>query len=477
MALNSIRKESSVLKTVEAYRYDITLQYLHTDINLATTIKNESLKSLIIDHNYDTNCMPTMYANLRLDKSLVDNMIKHQNDNLMIVALYKYDSNAQEIHKTLCFRKKFIYFLPDNVNRMDPIDYNEITEEEMKGNTYTSLTLGLLCLDHVNANKHRCEITATNTKQYDVVKYLVSHMKNLIIEPFTYNDRWKQLIIPSNNANSVNKALKFLNNQKVFYSTPYRYYQDYDYTYIISSAGKEIHTPTDRYSSILLAIKDVDNVSANHTGLIINKTTGTYEVHISYANTQVYDNTLINKSKTVLRGITGSGANDASLTNTASYGDSKIVSMRLDNDNAHMIENIEAKMNSENFLLYFSKNDLDTNLFTLNKRISIHNIDRYREYNGTYLLYRKREVYIREDTSFTLSSMINLKRIELDTNIVGVETTQVSTIKTEKKPNVTVASKNSYAANVGAKIQQQKPQTTSGSIFIPSSLRYYKSNR
>ena len=147
------------------------------------------------------------------------------------------------------------------------------------------------------------------------------------------------------------------------------------------------------------------------------------------------------------------------------------------NDNEHMIENIEAKMNSENFLLYFSKNDLDTNLFTLNKRISIHNIDRYREFNGTYLLYRKREVYLREDTSFTLSSMINLKRIELDTNIIGVETANVATIKTAKPPTVNNAKKNSYASNVNTKLQQHKPQTTSGSIFIPSSLKYYKSNR
>ena len=477
MPLNSIRDKSAVLKTVEAYRYNISLHYLHVDKNIATKIKNESLKSLIIDHNYDTNCMPTMYANLRLDKSLVDDMIKHQNDNLMIVALYKYDKNAQEKHETLCFRKKFIYFLPDNVNRMDPIDYNEVTEEEMKGNTYTSLTLGLLCLDHVNANKHRCEITARDTKQYDIVKYLVSHVKNLIIEPFTYNDRWKQIIIPSNNANSVNKALKFLNNQRVFYSTPYRYYQDYDYTYIISSSGKEIRRPTDIYTSILLAIKDVDNVSANNTGMITNKTTGTYEVHISYANTQVYDNTLINKSKDKIRGITSNGASDVLLTNTASYSDNKVVSMRLDNDNEHMIENIEAKMNSENFLLYFSKNDLDTNLFTLNKRISIHNIDRYREFNGTYLLYRKREVYLREDTSFTLSSMINLKRIELDTNIIGVETANVATIKTAKPPTVDNAKKNSYASNVNNKLQQRQPQTTNGHIFIPSSLKYYKSNK
>ena len=89
--------------------------------------------------------------------------------------------------------------------------------------------------------------------------------------------------------------------------------------------------------------------------------------------------------------------------------------VRLDNDNEHMIDNIEADNNTKNFLVYFSKNDLDTDLFSINKRISIHNIDRYQEFNGNYLLYRKREIYLREDQNFKLTTMINMRRI--DTNV------------------------------------------------------------
>ena len=48
----------------------------------------------------------------------------------------------------------------------------------------------------------------------------------------------------------------------------------------------------------------------------------------------------------------------------------------------------------------------------INKRISINNIDRYREFNGEYLLYRKRECFIREDDTFIMTSMINLRRID-----------------------------------------------------------------
>ncbi len=448
---------STSIKTLTGYRYTISLQYLNVKRNIATQIKNECLKSLIIDHNYDVNTMPILYANLKLDKSLVDDMIRNQNDNLIVIALYKYDKNAEIQIETECFRKQFIYFLPDDVNKMDPVDYNDETNPTMKGDTFTSLTLGLLALEHVNNNKTRCEITVKDVTQYDIVKYITSHFKDLIIEPFSYNETWEQFVLPSSNADSVNKALKFLNNTRVFYSTPYRYYQDFNHTYIISSSGNAIKRSDEVYSSILLTIRDIDDVAANDTGVIINRSTGSYEVYINYANTQVYDNTLVNKSKSKIRGITSSGASDISLANASSYSKDKTVSLRLNNDNEHMIENLESQYNTENFLLYFSKNDLDTDLFTINKRISIHNIDRYREFNGNYLLYRKREIYLREDSSFIMNSMINLRRID-SSNVKEVATTRVHSIG-----NPTPVKQQS------TQIYNKPYNTSSGSLFVPSS--------
>ena len=162
--------------------------------------------------------------------------------------------------------------------------------------------------------------------------------------------------------------------------------------------------------------------------MAINNTSGTYEIDVNYAFTQVFDNTLVNKSKNKLKGIVTENSSerntsflvpeyktsmDKTLKNKSNYIKDKVQTIRLNNDNEHMIDNIEANTNNENFLVYFSKNDLDTNLFSINKRITIHNIDRYQEFNGNYLLYRKREAYLREDNTFLMSSMINLKRVDI----------------------------------------------------------------
>lgn len=392
------------------YRYTIEMYYLDTINEKNVEIKNECLKMLVIDHNFMQNCMPVIMASLKLDKSLVDDMIKNCNDNMIMLAINKYDDLTDDKQEVECIRKKFTYFLPKSANKNDPIDYNEVTEEENLGNTYTEVEIGLLCVDHINNNKHSCEIMAKNNTIYDCVKYVTSHISRMIIEPFSYNSEFEQLIMPTKD--SVKQALQFLNDFRVFYYTPYRYYNDFNYTYIISSSGRATEKQDELYSSIIIDIKDIDDASANDVGVIANKTSETYEVPVNYVNTEVYDNTIVNKSKTKLKGISSTGSDTKTLVNRASYMNEKTQSIRLNNDNTNMISNLEAVDNDGNFLVFISKNDLDMELFTINKRISIHNIERYQEYNGDYLLSRKRECFVREDNTFVLTTMLNLRRIE-----------------------------------------------------------------
>jgi hypothetical protein len=109
--------------------------------------------------------------------------------------------------------------------------------------------------------------------------------------------------------------------------------------------------------------------------------------------------------------MTSSGAKSTSLKNTATYSTDKEITVRLSNDNEGMLDNMKADQDNSNFLVYIQKTDLDTDVFSLNKRITIHHIDRYKEHNGDYLMFRKRECFLREDTTFILNSMINLKEI------------------------------------------------------------------
>lgn len=392
------------------YRYKAEMTYLNLDKNVDTSLRVEFIKTIVIDHNYDRNSMPILFVTMKLDKSLVDDMILNINKNLILLAIYKYDNLSDTKEEVEIFRDKFTYFLPDGVNANDPIDYTEENEKEHRGNTFRDIVMGLISINHINRNKKYLELNTVNSTIYDCARYCTSHFDNLVIEPFIFNDTHKRIIMPGQE--SVRKALEFLNSYRVFYYTPFRFYQDFDYTYVISSSGLAIPKDNELYSSIVINIRDILESDANDIGLVENKTSGTYEVPVSYVNTSVYDNTIANKSRTKLKGVSSTGSIEKSLNNVADYSEDKISRVRLNNDNDNMIYNLQADTNNKNVLVYFSKADLDSTVFSINKKISVHHIDRYQQYNGNYLLYRKRECYIREDSTFVLNTMINLRKVD-----------------------------------------------------------------
>ena len=100
-----------------------------------------------------------------------------------------------------------------------------------------------------------------------------------------------------------------------------------------------------------------------------------------------------------------------SLNSNADYSTTKIKNIRLNNDNEHMMENIVSDFNSSNIYVNISKNNLDTDLFTINKRYSINHIERYMDFNGNYLLCRKREIYMRQDDTFIMNMILNMRMV------------------------------------------------------------------
>lgn len=397
-------------KNTSRFKYKIELSYVDTLKNRVKEISYESIKSLIIDHDYEKNNMPVLYCVISLDKALIDDMILNIDTSLITLTLYKYDDYANSALEIVCFREQFTYFLPGDINTNDEIDYNRGNEEEMQDSTLRRISIGLLCVNHINANKKSFNTTMKNTTMYDAVKYCTGHIKNILIEPFVYNNTFDQLIIPP--IDSVSKTLRFLNDYKVFYPTPYRYYLDFNIAYLISSSGRAVLSKDDKYGSVVVSIQKILNDDSNDPGIITNISKGSYEVIVSYLNTTVSNNSIIGKSKTEIKGITSSGSVTKSLNFNSSYTSDKTSNIRINNDNEKMIDNLAFDMKTKKVSISINKNDLDTNMFTINRRITVHHIEKYQMYDGTYLMNRKKEVFLREGDSFVMTALIELKKID-----------------------------------------------------------------
>lgn len=402
-------KNNNKLSNLIRCKYSIEVTYLNLKKNKNTKIRNECLKVMTIQHEYDDNCMPMILLDMALDKALVDDMIANVNNNLLMVALYRYNDKSKTKSKIECFRKKFTYFIQADMNKNDSIDYNKKNVKQTAGETYKSVSIGLLPVDFINLNNYSISINFKNINLKDLVLDIMSVFKPLIIGPLINNEKLKQFILPAQG--STNATLKALNNYRVFFKTPYRFYQDWNATYLIPSDGKSIKAPGETYSSIVIKVTDIIKDEEYYSGFNINRDTKSYEVPVDITEIDVIDNTLTNKQMNDIVSITSGGESKKSLKNKANYSKTKSKTTRINNDNKYMVDNLEAEVNNSNFFCYVVKDGLDTTMFTINKKITIKHHDKYKNKNGVYLLTKKTEIYSRIDDMFELSTGLNLKKI------------------------------------------------------------------
>ena len=441
---------SSSSCSMSCYKYNISLQYRGGTKD--RDVKTQSIRNIVIDYNYDECVMPTIMANLRLEKKFVDDLIKNQNNAYFILTISGHDTTATFSSNQTAINVKCTYFIPDELNKLDEVEYSQADDEDNGGQSYTQATLGLLVVDHINNNKVQSAITVRDITPQDLIKSLTQHMKNMVIEDIAFNDKYTSIIIPPNMSDSVNKALQYLNNQRVFYNTPYRFFQNFNETILISSSGNGIPSPVPDMSgnnntSIIITVSEIDDMTTVISG-IINQTitallssigleslsglatscfsgnslgsgnTGgqSAQVGVNYANLQVFDNTISNKSKNKIKGMTEVGINEAELSNKSELVKSSYRSSRINNNNTNMMANIAFKENASKYYIYFNKTDLDCTLFNPLKSITINNTNKYQELNGKYLLYNKKESYLRDSNDFILTTHVFLQRISDNSN-------------------------------------------------------------
>lgn len=92
-------------------------------------------------------------------------------------------------------------------------------------------------------------------------------------------------------------------------------------------------------------------------------------------------------------------------------GNEGVKILRMKNDNANMVKNIQSEMENMVNQLSVNKYDLDPSVFTPNKKYTIKNYHGHNDKDGIFLLNKKTEVYVREDDTFTCNTMLDFCRV------------------------------------------------------------------
>lgn len=389
------------------YNYRVEIDW-NKDMKEVTSVSTEFIKSILIDRDYDNKNMPTIYITLSISRNLADQIILYKQSSSIFFRLFKFKQNNEDFEEEY-INDEFIYFISDDINYNKNVEFKD-NEDIEKDDEYRELVIGMLNKSLLDINKLQYSTIFKDSTTSSMLLHLTSklNLKNLIInKPISYKNS-DIFIIPK--LNSIAKIIDYIDNRyHTIYSTPYRFFMDFDRTYLLNSEG--IGCPiTNEFNVINIDIRDPASYGAVEQGMITDINNKSYYIYINANDTKMYNSNLLDKDFNILLGINDNTQIEVPLS---SYNEStdikKYHHMRIYNNNYGILDNYKKKLEMDCNLLYIYKSNIDCSIFTLNKQYNILNVSEYSKYNGNFLLTRKRELYVYENDKLKSSVMLYFK--------------------------------------------------------------------
>lgn len=385
-----------------SYKYNIQLTYMKDDIEINLDYKN--ILTMAIDYNYEKKNMPTLLIRVGIDKSIIDHMISNKN-NTIILSITKFkESNGIHIRKPV-IKSEFFYFLDNNMSFTDDIDYGNKENKENK-DIYKIISLGLIQKDIVLNNKTLINTVYKDTHLLDIICDVFKE-KNLVIEPFVNNDDVKCLIVPP--METVSKFLTYLDDRYTFYNTPYRFFYDFNKTYLLSSSGRGVPVKNEKYNAIFIYVDNTITDQSKFDGMKEDSELKAYMINVDAAAINISVDKATTISYNQIIGVNSEGEYQSVNINSNLDGDRYKVT-RLNNERFDVLDNLKNELESNNIVINIIKGELDSTVFTLNKEYYIKNYNKLADKNGKFLLSAKKEIYIKESEYFNMTTILTLKK-------------------------------------------------------------------
>ena len=397
-------------KQGEQYNYKIVLKYINST-NIEVEIDSTQIQYILIDKDFENINMPVITIFGSIEKNILDDMIRHSNDNLVTLGIYKYDNTNQNDNITeKYFNDKFIYMLNEDLSRTDKLDNPQGIDSKTGNRQYREVTIFLIQQNAINNNRQTINGVYHNASMNSLILQSTNYLGNMLLEPIKYDTRFDQVIIPP--IDSISNYIRYLNdNLGVFYDSPYRFFIDFDTTYLVSSSGNAIRARNQYIYTIVIDIREIDNNISEEPGAYVDLKAGKYTIGIDASKVEYVKNNVTNKIVNKVTVINSKGDvfeqdiedNKAKVTSTINQ------IMNVSNNDQNVINNISYSVESANVTITIVKNDLDASLFTLNKEYII-NDPVHDSYAGHYILLQVKQLFIKQNENFIMSTVLKFKK-------------------------------------------------------------------
>lgn len=400
----------STSNTNSIYKYTAQIVTTFENDDNPVTIEFIRFKSIIIDYNYDGFNFPLIYCNVNLPIEVQQKLAENQKSGTVVFTLQKYMENSDMPGlKMDVVNKQCIYFIPKDDEKIT--ESIKITNPDKTDDLGDDVTIGLIVLDHINFIKSTGNFSIKKGSMSSILYYLLSG-QDLCIEPLQYNTVVENFVLPP--INSLSKIIRYLNNYSAFYDSRYRFFIDFDCTYLLSSSGKGVKKKGEECNLVKFIIKNAYD-EANMEGMSFEIVDGMYNIQCSGTYSTISDSSDTSKSFSAIGGITSQGNITVQQTGTRSSDSpikAKTTNIRLPNNNATLLTQLTTEAANNQILLSIAKNKIDGTIITPNREIHVDTSEVFGEkYSGIYILGRKREMYMREGEGFAMATIMSLKRL------------------------------------------------------------------
>lgn len=396
---------------ITSFNYNVKASFIIDDIYY--DIPDGCINSIIIDYSYDAKNMPGIYVALRLQSDLYNKMVLNVENGLLSFRIYKFNTQVSTPVLEPYIEDRFIYLIQSDLNYNAALEKTTVNSFESDPNSYMEGHIGLISLKLLTQNSVLINDIIKNSNLASIVHKYTNHMK-MCIEPFENNKLIDQFIIPP--INTITGLLKYLNNNFSFYKSGYRYFRDFNKTYLLSMKGNPISDDEYDYDNIIIYICDPTDERANSASIELDPTNKAYVIYASANNLTITQNRTAAKKYNALMSVDTLGNTNEFELDIPSYAEAtkKYIFERTPNDNSDFSYNTKNMLESGAYFLTIVKNEIDTSLISPNKQFHIKSHDLDRSYDGKYVLSSKKEIFYRTTGSYTCTVNFTLRRAETE---------------------------------------------------------------
>ena len=404
-------------------------------------INQQFVHFISIKDDYINNVLPIIYASISVEDSLFSKIHRYKDSAKFILTMYKYVYNTTNPIEKKMFSKSFSY-IPSTSEANPRESLDEATEGGR--DSYKKITLGLVSDTMTDQLRQEFNGVYKSTDQSSLITLAMEGLSSPIIEKIDSNKKYDQIIIPP--LNTRYRLLKFLYADSPFYDTGFRFYMDFNKTYLLSNKGRKISAADGQPDEILFNIVDLIDPAVAEEGMTI--TDNYYYMNLIPTAIDMIENNALEKTTNKVITVDEDG-NTADMD--LDLGDESDVKPKVTYSRTLATDAVKNEIEMKRMMISLSKLNIDPTILTPNKLITIRNYADNSNFNGTYMLYNKQQIYMNINGEFTIQVFATLKKVgKLNKPMLNPKTGEKTYIKTTNKAvkstsrRKTTASKNAY---------------------------------